>query len=252
MRRCVEKDREKVMKYLYRNPALNLFIIADLYNFGFDSEFQDLYMDEDEQGIHGLILRFKDSLLVQSYEGKIYPEELARLMKIHTINHISGEASLIDRYALESPNKAVCYFSQCKSLKNAPKTTQVEQFGPEEATELAEVFNKLFKDSHIEASELQQALTEKLDRIYGVRVDDNIVSLARSTAECPGLAMLVGVGTLKSFRNLGYAKQSVAKLTADLLAEDKTPCLFYDNPIAAKIYEQLGFERIARWIIVRL
>lgn len=252
MHKCVEADRKKLTDYLYQNPALNLFIIGDLYNYGFDSEIQDIYVDEDETGIHGLILRYRNSLLVQSDEGKIYPDFIAELIAHHQITSINGEASLVEKYKLTGKENILCYFSQCKELKNAPEMTAVESFGPEDAQEISEVFKSAFKNFSANLDEIQESLAKKLDRVYGVRVDGKIVSIARSTAECPGLAMLVGVATLASFRNHGYAQQTVAKLTADLLAEGKAPCLFYENPIAARIYERLGYNRVGKWRIVRL
>ncbi|EOT44647.1 GNAT family N-acetyltransferase [Enterococcus columbae] len=252
MHKCVEADREKVTDYLYRNPALNLFIIGDLYNYGFDSEVQDIYIDEDETGIHGLILRYRNSLLVQSDEGRTYPEFVAELVERHQVTHINGEASLVAKYDFTARENVLCYFSQCKELKKAPEMTAVESFGPEDAQEISEVFKSAFKNFSANPDEIQESLAKKLDRVYGVRVDGKIVSIARSTAECPGLAMLVGVATLAPFRNHGYAQQTVAKLTADLLVEGKAPCLFYENPIAARIYERLGYNRVGKWRIVRL
>ena len=252
LKKCSEQDRKRLTDYLYQNPVLNLFIIGDLYNYGFDSDIQDLYIDEDNQGIHGLVLRYRNSILVQSYEGRIYPEFVAELVERHRITHINGEASLVAKYDFTARENVLCYFSQCKELKNAPKMTAVESFGPEDAQEISEVFKSVFKNFSAKPDEIQESLAKKLDRVYGVRVDGKIVSIARSTAECPGLAMLVGVATLESFRSLGYARQTVAKLTADLLAEGKEPCLFYENPVAARIYESLGYERVGQWRVVRL
>ncbi|RBR39269.1 hypothetical protein EB31_00155 [Enterococcus cecorum] len=45
LKKCSEQDRKRLTEYLYQNPVLNLFIIGDLYNYGFDSDIQDLYID---------------------------------------------------------------------------------------------------------------------------------------------------------------------------------------------------------------
>ena len=165
-----------------------------------------------------MVLRYRNSILVQSYEGRTYPEFVAELVERHRITHINGEASLVAKYDFTARENVLCYFSQCKELKNAPKMTAVESFGPEDAKEISEVFKSAFKNFSANSNEIQESLAKKLDRVYGVRVDGKIVSIARSTAECPGLAMLVGVAMLESFRSLGYARQTVAKLTAVLLA----------------------------------
>src|SRR5699024_11473436 len=98
LKKCSEQDRKRLTEYLYQNTVLNLFIIGDLYNYGFDSDIQDLYIDEDNQEIHGLVLRYRNSILVQSYEGRTYPEFVAELVERHQITHINGEASLVAKY----------------------------------------------------------------------------------------------------------------------------------------------------------
>lgn len=138
LKKCSEQDRKRLTEYLYQNPVLNLFIIGDLYNYGFDSDIQDLYIDEDNQEIHGLVLRYRNSILVQSYEGRTYPEFVAELVERHQITHINGEASLVAKYDFTARENVLCYFSQCKELKNAPKMTAVESFGPEDAQKISE------------------------------------------------------------------------------------------------------------------
>ncbi len=43
IRKLVEKDREKLLSYLSAEPAINIFIIGDVEQFGFDSDFQELW-----------------------------------------------------------------------------------------------------------------------------------------------------------------------------------------------------------------
>ena len=52
MRKCTEQDRSALNRYLDVNPALNLFFIGDIENNGFDSDFQQVYAEEDGQGFH--------------------------------------------------------------------------------------------------------------------------------------------------------------------------------------------------------
>ena len=141
-----------------------------------------------------------NSILVQSYDGRTYPEFVAELVERHQISHINGEASLVAKYDFAARENVLCYFSQCKELKNAPEMSAVESFGPEDAEEISEVFKSAFKNFTAKPEEIQESLAKKLDRVYGVRVNGKIVSIARSTAEWPGLAMLVGVATLESFK----------------------------------------------------
>ena len=49
-----------------------------------------------------------------------------------------------------------------------------------------------------------------------------------------------------------WFEQNPDILPADLLNEQKTLCLFYDNPEAGAVYHKLGFKTIGKWkMIVR-
>lgn len=43
IRRLTEDDRELLMALLRKEPALNLFIIGDVENFGFEQDFMTLW-----------------------------------------------------------------------------------------------------------------------------------------------------------------------------------------------------------------
>ncbi len=62
----------------------------------------------------------------------------------------------------------------------------------------------------------------------------------------------MGLGVEKPWRNRGYASAALTRLCAELLAQGKQPCLFYDNPAAGVIYRRLGFEDIGPWNLVFL
>lgn len=89
----------------------------------------------------------------------------------------------------------------------------------------------------------------KSARYYALYKDGNIVSIGASTAECDGLAMIVSVGTIESERKKGYASKLVAKLSNDLLKENKMPCLFYNNPDAASVYMRIGYKKVGEFTI---
>jgi predicted GNAT family acetyltransferase len=81
---------------------------------------------------------------------------------------------------------------------------------------------------------------------------DNIVSSVATSIETTNAAMVGGVFTPEPLRNQGYASAAMTHLCAELLAEGKQPCLFYDNPAAGSIYRRLGFEDIGPWKLVLL
>ena len=89
----------------------------------------------------------------------------------------------------------------------------------------------------------------KTGRGYYIEVNKQAVAMAKNTAENKTHAIIVGVGTHPQFRNKGYATKCISKICRELLNENKTPCLFYDNEEAGKIYKKLGFIKIGNWSI---
>ena len=79
-----------------------------------------------------------------------------------------------------------------------------------------------------------------------------MICTAQTAAENSKSAMVVSVATRKDYRCQGLMTQVLSKLCQDLLNEQKTLCLFYDNPEAGAVYHNLGFKTIVKWkMIVR-
>ncbi|MNI57803.1 FR47-like protein [compost metagenome] len=60
----------------------------------------------------------------------------------------------------------------------------------------------------------------------------------------------MAVATQPAYRGQGLASQRVARLSADMLHEGRTPCLFYNDPQAALIYRKLGYQDIGFWTML--
>ena len=95
--------------------------------------------------------------------------------------------------------------------------------------------------------QIQKKLDSKAERNYFVENEEEIISLASTTAENSVSAMIVGVCTKEEYRKRGYVSAILFKLLTNLFTEKKIVCLFYDNPEAGKIYKRNGFEDIGIW-----
>ena len=71
--------REELLEYLRGEPVYNTFLLADISNFGFDKEFQNVYAEVEEDVIHGVYLTFYQNLILYSREGRINQEFLKDL-----------------------------------------------------------------------------------------------------------------------------------------------------------------------------
>ncbi|MEF9893587.1 MAG: GNAT family N-acetyltransferase [Anaerorhabdus sp.] len=247
IRQCFEKDRGYVMEYLDKDRVLNLFFVGDIDNYGFENDFQKIFVDEEDGRIKAVYLIYHDSLLMCSYTKEVDEEFVHNVIKEYKIVNVNGEQSCIDTLDLTGMKNDDCYF--CKMVKT-PETSNeaIEIATVDDVEKIKEVIKVVFDQ---DSPGMKKSIEDKTGRTYFLKKDSKIVSVASSTAETKGLAMIVGVATLPEYRGLGYASEIMKKLCMDLLSEDKVPCLFYNNPAAGRIYHRIGFEDIGRWALRR-
>ncbi|CCP24134.1 GNAT family N-acetyltransferase [Mycoplasmopsis cynos] len=64
--------------------------------------------------------------------------------------------------------------------------------------------------------------------------------------------MIGGVFTLNEHRGKGYANDCVLSLCLKLLNQNITPVLFFDNPIAGKMYYKIGFKDYSELFVTKI
>ncbi|HZO89024.1 MAG TPA: GNAT family N-acetyltransferase [Chthonomonadaceae bacterium] len=79
-----------------------------------------------------------------------------------------------------------------------------------------------------------------------------IASCALLNVEGRDAGLIGGVYTLPEARGKGYASACTAALSLDLQRDGKLPCLFYENPVAGRVYRRLGFEDAGQWAVLYL
>ncbi|AHC15773.1 GNAT family N-acetyltransferase [Salinispira pacifica] len=90
-----------------------------------------------------------------------------------------------------------------------------------------------FRNSHLHGGARSLALVNSQGRV---------LAAASSTAENPSTAMIVGVFTVEGCRNRGYSRRLMDLLIESLKQDSLMPVLFYENPVAEKIYKGMGFQ----------
>jgi predicted GNAT family acetyltransferase len=246
---------EKVMDYLSEEPALNLFIIADIENFGYETDFQEIWADVDETGdIHGILLRYMGNYLPYS-KGNINAKEFSEIINEDTTYEmLSGKKEITEQFRpyVKFERTKETYFAELKDanlLKKDSSRTQIQQAELHDVDSLMELKSQIkeFEIRQTARQSLEQALTTNTGRTYFIKENNIVVSCASTTAENSLSAMIVGVCSHPDKRNHGLASLCMQALCYDVLSEGKALCLFYDNPKAGSIYKRLGFKDIGFW-----
>lgn len=259
--KATEKERQLIMNYCLAEPTINLFIIGDIENFGFDTDFQEIWIQTVDERITGIVLRYHDNFILYSRNLDMDFDEVKTLINSNVVRIISGKCSVIELlYPLikDKYSKRDMYFCELKDASRLIEDTSgVVTAQEEDAMEIALAYEKIEEFSGVYSSGLENRYKQITCRIVtkeGVHMfisqDGTIVSHGNTTAETSVSGMIGGVLTLPEYRNLGHASKVVSALCKSLISRGKLACLFFDNPKAGNIYYRLGFENIGKWCVL--
>lgn len=256
-KRAEEKDLDGIRRYLMEEKEFNLFLIGDIENHGLHTSFQDVYVDEENERIHGTLLRYYSSYIFYTKDKDSDYQGVVDIVSKHSERFIiSGKKDcLIPLLPLIKRNikkKRDLFLASLKEISEGIKVNtdvQVKLATLNESREIYEMLRSIeeFSETPGQYDAFVNAMKTGASRRYIIVEDGKIVSTASTAAENSTSAMIVAVATRKGYRNKGYATRCMYQLCSDLLAEGKTLCLFYDNPEAGKIYRRLGFKEMGIW-----
>lgn len=259
IRRLGEKDRQHVLKVLVKEPSINLFIIGDIENFGFDKDFQQLWGHFHGDQLVGVLLRFRESFIPYYTVDDPDIKPFLEIIKSHQGDMIlSGKESILSLFKEElkdfSPRSLFfCELKDGSGLALNKEQQRVKVAAVSDAQRVVDMVDQITEFSGVGSSVdmMKHKIETKTGRVYYIEDEhEQILSLAQTTAENSMSAMIVGVATEKEARGQGLASLCMTKLCQDVIDEGKTLCLFYDNPKAGSIYHRLGFKTIENWMMM--
>jgi hypothetical protein len=255
IRRLTEDDRAETMRLLEREVQINLFIVGDVENYGFDAPFQRLWGNFDAAGrLRSILHQYYDALILYTADD---PERLALADTIRALDFrmLSGGAISVEPIAAAMSFSKTKRTILCRLSRNnltAPESPK-SPFRPltlADVDALIALYSRIEEFSETPRRMLEHELSAGHGRGCWIEHDGAMVSIARSAAESTRAAMIIGVATLPEYRNRGYATAAMTDLCRRLCESGRTPCLFYDNPHAGRIYRRMGFEEIGNYVIL--
>lgn len=253
MEKCNNNHKQELLEALKSCASENCFLYGDIENFSMDSDFMDVWRIRKDNIITSILLRYYKYYVIYSVDSADHQEISDIINENKDAVGISG---------LEDVVKSFSKFIKFKEIKNMylaemnKKTYRGYKPTITPLKAIKEDIDDLFYfQSNIEEFNLTEASRESFGqeilngtgRFYFVKKDKNIISTATLTAENSLNGMIIGVATDPGYRRLGYAKNCVASLCREMMDEDKSVLLFYDNPNAGVLYKELGFIDINRW-----
>ncbi|ADQ03927.1 GCN5-related N-acetyltransferase [Caldicellulosiruptor owensensis OL] len=271
IRKLSSSDYDVLMDFVRKEKEWNIFIIGDVVSYGFDSPVVEVWGEFDIVfgSLKAVLLRYRRDLIFYSDSEDYDIDSFCNIILTTKCKVLSGKKTVILPFlkALNVLQKREQFFMRLDT--NIPK----EKIEPSlEEYERVKVISKDNLEENLDKIEmivyLYQSIEEFLNpatfeqikqdvslgrsRIYYIEEDGIIVSSARTGAELPDMAMVLSVCTMHEYRSKGYATMCMKRLCSDLIKEDKSLCLFCDNPKAANIYKKIGFQQIGTWVTLGL
>ncbi|MDE6638957.1 MAG: GNAT family N-acetyltransferase [Acetatifactor sp.] len=136
----------------------------------------------------------------------------------------------------------------------------IRRLGKEDVAEVIDLlsdiqeFSRTYKKDEREEQirRMAEEMTRGSKTVMGGFLDGRLIATASTSAENSKSAMVVGVATDIDFRGKGYASAVVSALCRDCFERGKKYlCLFYDNPVAGRIYNRIGFRELGQYGMLR-
>lgn len=254
-----ENERVELEKFIKIEPEINLFILGDVEIYGISTDFMDMWAGiNDEGSIRSVLLRYYDYFITYNNGYESDNEEYKRIIKNHKEKSVlSGKTTVLEDFHNIYKEKEIkkTYFSKLTSKdKLKDFDNEVKLAEPKDAKRLYDFIIGIDEFSTVSSNsieKIERVIESKEGRVYYIENEEGqIISQAQTAAENSTSAMVVGVATREEYRNKGLVSKCISKLCNDLLDEEKTLCLFYENPIAGRLYKKIGFEDIGNWTMI--
>lgn len=235
-------DKNRIIAFC-SDSLLGSYITCRLETYGFDYDFAQYWLSENDEGINIVVSSFDSSAVVLSTE-KIDSDELKQFLAILGFKSITMRKTLADELCLI--NRTV---KQSFVYKG-----EAEDFNAESDIDLKQAYKLIssaipgsFKDTKEAYLNFLSDFTFRRNRdhsrIKGITENSNVISCALTSAETSCSAIISGVACNELKRGGGYGKKTVITLAEELKKENKTVYVVALNKSAETFYEKIGFEK---------
>lgn len=250
IKRAEKKDYERVVEYLDYEGSINTTLLAHIEKYGFEKDFQDVWLYSDEtENTNAVLMRHFNSLYIYSKDFLYDREELGSFVSFVGAEIISGRLDILSEISLDINGMILepsCHMIH-KDKNRLVKCQDVTKADLDDCSELAELIYSIpeFARFYNSENEIERGIRRRIEmgicRYFVLKKDGIIVSQAYTTMESAKYATIGGVVTRQEYRKQGLASLVVSCICHDLYASKKIPNLFYSNEEAGRVYERLGF-----------
>lgn len=264
IRRLSEADAPAVAELCDRFPLRMLALRMHLEAYGYHSDSLIVWgaFALREEHLEGIVFRLNNTFILADGDGGCAATFAALIdSELHvagvrgTVETVTGVQGSLQRHT--STNWEI---STCMRLMRRPQIPEealsaVRRATPNDLDALADHYSaaaNMYRSRSNVASRLQTNRVFVAAGPPDLTGSGPILSSALLNVEGKDAGLIGGVFTQPHARGKGYAAACTAALALDLQQDDKTPVLFFENPVAGRVYRKLGFEECGKWALLYL
>ncbi|MGM0640303.1 MAG: GNAT family N-acetyltransferase [Thermotogota bacterium] len=245
-------EQERAREFVIKEPEYNLFMVGNLESFSLDDDFLDVWVEEKNGEIIAILCRYFKAFIFYAIDDYDV-DNFIEILNHYNYELISGKDTAVEKFTQKLDNIDIDeeFFCVLRDLKALDFSNEkVENFEVKDFDLLFNLRKRIDEFKETNYDQHKNKFLTNTGRAKIIKKDDEIIATAETSAENSKSAMITGVATQPEFRGKGYASKLVYELCSDLLSENISPCLFYDNPSAGNIYKKLGFEEIGKYLLI--
>jgi ribosomal protein S18 acetylase RimI-like enzyme len=266
IREAEESDKEKVLRYLYNDdPLLNAYAINRIQNeiYGNVSTYVSL---NDGSEIEGYLSIFESEGIDIWIRGKSLEVEIellnffaAHIFSVEVTRRLWVSSNPRSRGIIKEKfpdgkidlQNVMIVRKGDEKLSSNPSVVRISEHEVEDYVRFVVPVGLDITEELIEIN--RRFLREH--RAYGIFDEQGkIVSVASCFVNLPHVSVISGVETNPAFRRRGYASAVVSTLVRDVFNRSDSAMLYVnnDNYDAIRVYERLGFQKIAESVCAEI
>lgn len=250
IRLCNDKDKYKLIEFLNTEPVFHTFMLADIEQYGFDKEYQKIYVQEKDNVCEAVFLKYYSNFILAGDPEKIEYDKIPSLIGPE-ITTIMGNAEIVERVVaeLKTDFNMICnnlYIHEPES-ENAVENLYVANL---DDVDRIHKFLMSFPEFRLMYAE-KGMIINRIENNEGVHLfiekDGEIIAHGNSAASADKTCMMGGICVKEEYRHLGYAKVILRALCRHIESLGKIPCIFAKENPEYSIFQELNFKKYGRW-----
>ncbi|MBR5922247.1 MAG: hypothetical protein IKZ59_00470 [Clostridia bacterium] len=259
-----DPEKEEVISFLRKNMIFAGYILPNIINYGFDTDFFECFYAKNSSGNISFVATryYNSSQVFCESDNPLIASDFANTVKKKGIKRISGNSEFMRRLkacfnggVLEEGTVVILDNSK-PDAQTLPPCTQANTIEEFQSIAALLMEDKSFAANYsvdLLSKQFYERSRSKNGRNYYISDGDGTVLCHVGTyAECDDLAVISGLKTRNGYFGHGYATALMSSIKKTLVQEGKSIILYFYNPEHYSFFEQFGFLRVRKCAKIEL